>query len=177
VSLDSTPHIALLVTLGGLVGLVGCGGGVTTSTATPATAAASPALTPPERPWAELDHEARAQHMRRHVVPAMTELFAAYDPARYGDFGCPTCHGPDAAARGWEMPSPSLPVLYPTGTVGQMQMVDRYPEGVRFMFNRVTPAMRALLGASEYDEATHTGFTCFACHPGASPDDPLNRAP
>jgi hypothetical protein len=115
--------------------------------------------------------------MTRYVAPAMADLFAAYDGERYAGFGCATCHGPDASARHYEMPNPSLPVLYPTGTVGQMQTVDRYPDGVRFMYNQVTPAMRQLLGAPEFDEATHAGFTCFACHPGAAPDDPLNRAP
>jgi hypothetical protein len=167
--------------LGGLLALGGapaCGGtAATSSTATPATAPSSTRLTAPERPWAELDHEARAQHMRRHVTPAMADLFVAFDAQRYDDFGCQTCHGPDAASRGYQMPSPSLPVLYPTGTLGQMQTVDRHPEAVRFMFNRVTPALRELLGAPDYDEATHTGLTCFACHPSAAPDDPLNRAP
>ncbi|GAB4213679.1 MAG: hypothetical protein OHK0013_37750 [Sandaracinaceae bacterium] len=157
--------------------LAACSGAARTSEATPVTAVAVPALTRPDRPWAELDHEARLMHMRRHVVPVMADLFVSHDPDRYASFGCPTCHGPDAASHGYAMPNPSLPVLYPTGTVGQMQTVDRYPEGVRFMFNRVTPAMRELLGAPDYDETTRTGFTCFACHPSAAPDDPLNRAP
>lgn len=113
--------------------------------------------------------------MSRHVVPAMTDLFLAYDAERFGDFGCPTCHGADASARHYAMPNPSLPVLYPTGSVGQHRAVAQFPEGVRFMFSEVTPAMGQLLGAPEFDETTHEGFTCFACHPHAADDDPLGR--
>ncbi len=129
----------------------------------------------PEHPWAELDHQARAQHMSRHVVPAMGELFEGYDEERFGSFGCATCHGPDARERHFAMPSPSLPVLYPTGSIGQHRAVAEFPEGVRFMYSQVTPAMRQLLGAPEFDEATHEGFTCFACHTRAADDDPLSQ--
>jgi len=160
--------------------LSSCGGGASASSSSSTTAtsaATAPHYQPPERPWSELDHDARAHHMTRQVMPAMTELFAAHDGERYGDFSCATCHGADAAERHYAMPNPSLPVLYPTGTIGQMQTVDRNPVAVRFMFNQVTPAMRQLLGASELDVATGSGFTCFACHPGAAADDPLNRTP
>ncbi len=149
--------------------------GATTQSSTTGGESAAPRYPGPARPWAELDHAARAQHMSRHVVPAMSELFVAYDAERFGDFGCATCHGTDARERHYAMPNPSLPVLYPTGSVGQHQAVARFPEGVRFMYNEVTPAMRQLLGAPEFDESSHEGFTCFACHVRAAEDDPLSR--
>lgn len=133
--------------------------------------------TPPERPWAELSMDERRAHMARHVVPVMGELFAEYDAERFADLSCATCHGEGGAARGFAMPNPDLLPLYPTGSIGQYQMVERYPTGVQFMFTRVVPAMRTMLGAPEYDAATHTGFSCFACHPHAPEDDPLSAMP
>ncbi len=161
----------------------GCGGASSSSSSSTTTASSATTtggasrFTAPSRPWAELDHAARAQHMSHHVVPAMSELFLAYAPDRYGDFGCATCHGADARERHYAMPSPSLPVLYPTGSIGQHRAVAEHPEAVRFMYNDVTPAMRQLVGAAEFDETTHEGFTCFACHPHAADDDPLSRTP
>ena len=171
--------------------LAGCGGGTSQSSTTASTGtdtagsadtttssgstSADPRFPAPERPWAELDPQERAHHMSRHVTPAMSELFEAYDGERFGSFGCANCHGADARERHYAMPSPSLPVLYPTGSIGQHRAVAQYPEGVRFMYTQVTPAMRQLLGAPEFDEATHEGFTCFACHMRAADDDPLSQ--
>ncbi|MBX7191161.1 MAG: hypothetical protein K1X94_03835 [Sandaracinaceae bacterium] len=162
--------------------LAGCGAASSSSSSSSTATTASSSsggsrFAAPERPWGELDHAARAHHMSRQVVPAMSELFLAYAPDRYGDFGCPTCHGPDARERHYAMPSPSLPALYPTGSIGQHRAVAEHPEAVRFMFSEVTPAMQQLLGAAAYDEHTREGFTCFACHPHAADDDPLSQSP
>lgn len=147
----------------------------TPPTTEPTTAHREPV--PPERPWAELSMDERRAHMARHVVPVMSELFAEYDAERYADLSCDTCHGEGGAERGFAMPNPSLLALYPTGSIGQYQLVERYPNGVQFMFTRVVPAMRTMLGAPEYDAETHTGFSCFACHPHAPEDDPLSAMP
>lgn len=133
--------------------------------------------TPPERPWEELSMDERRAHMARHVLPVMGELFADYDADRFGDLSCDTCHGEDAAARDFAMPNPSLLALYPTGSMGQYQMVERYPMGVQFMYSQVVPAMRTMLGAAEYDATTHEGFSCYACHPHAPDGDPLSLPP
>ena len=161
-----------------LLFLAGCGGGAAAGTSAGTTSAATePAHVepvPPERPWAELSHDERRAHMARHVVPVMSELFAGYDEERFADLSCATCHGEGAAERGFAMPNPDILPLYPTGTIGQYQAVERYPEGVRFMYSQVVPAMQTLLGAPEFDAATGEGFTCFACHTHAAADDPLN---
>jgi hypothetical protein len=145
--------------------LSACGSGTSSS----GTTTASPdTIEGPPRPWGEMTHEERGAYMARAVVPRMGALFAEYDAERYADLDCSTCHGPDASARGFEMPNPSLLPLSPSGTEGQRHTVDQYPEGVRFMFNRVVPTMRALLGEPEFDPATGEGFTCFDCHPHAA---------
>lgn len=172
-------HTRASITLSALSGLLllsgGCGGAQSTEATTPAVREETRLPpTPPERPWAELSTDERRAHMARHVVPVMSELFAGYDAERFADVSCETCHGSGASERGFAMPSPDLLPLYPTGSIGQYQMVSQYPLGVRFMFSEVVPAMRTMLGASEYDAATGEGFSCFACHPHAAEDDPLS---
>ena len=135
----------------------------------PAPTHPEPAAIPaPPRPWAELSHDERSAHMAREVLPRMTDLFAAYDPARYDAFTCATCHGEGAREREYAMPNPALLPLHPTGSEGQHQTVRDHPDGVRFMYNRVMPTMQALLGAPEYDASTGEGFSCYACHPHAA---------
>jgi len=163
------------------VGLLGvalgaCGGsaGDRSSTSSPERERAHIEPTPPERPWAELSMDERRAHMGRHVVPVMSELFAGYDAERFPDVSCGTCHGETAHERNFAMPNPDLPPLYPTGSIGQYQTVERFPDGARFMFSRVLPAMQTLLDAEEFDPATGEGFSCYGCHPHASDDDPLS---
>lgn len=158
----------------GMLGVLlsACGGGAADCATTPEHAHVEP--TPPERPWAELSRDERRAHMARHVVPVMSELFAGYDAERFADVSCGTCHGQSAREREFAMPNPDLPPLYPTGSIGQYQSVERFPEGARFMFTQVMPAMQTLLGAEEFDPATGEGFSCYGCHPHAADDDPLS---
>jgi len=113
--------------------------------------------------------------MARHVLPVAGDLFRGWQPERYRDFSCETCHGEEAASRGFAMPSPSLVALYPTGSIGQRALVARNPDAAAFMFRQVLPAMRTMVGGAEYDPATHTGFSCYSCHPRAADDDPLSQ--
>lgn len=139
----------------------------------PAEQAATPEPASPSKPWAELTFEERKAHMRDAVVPVMTPLFLAHDEVRYANFGCRTCHGPDARALNYAMPSPSLRTLYPSGSREQIETVEQHRAMAVFMFQRVTPTMRNLLGAPTYDAATGEGFTCFYCHPRGEPAQPL----
>jgi hypothetical protein len=145
------------------------GGATTTTTPRPE------AIPSPPRPWDELSHEEKGRWMAHEVLPRMSVLFEEYDAQRFADVDCTTCHGDDAAARSFAMPNPGIVALYPTGSVGQQQTVRDYPEGVRFMYNRVVPTMRTLLGEAEFDAATGQGFTCYACHPHG--EDPALAAP
>lgn len=152
----------------------GCGGsGAASSPGSAETATRGDAIPGPPRAWAEMGRDERRRHMVREVFPRMSAMFAEYDATEYADFSCATCHGPDAEARGFEMPNPGLYPLSPTGSEGQHRTVSDHPEMVRFMYNRVVPAMQALIAAPAYDEATHEGFTCYACHPHAEETEPV----
>lgn len=159
-----------------ILALAGCGGAAA-EPETPDEAAAEPEIGPPPEPWEQMSFDERKRYMGRQVMPVVAPMFEAYDPEAFAGFSCDTCHGEDMQDRGFEMPNPSLPALYPTGTPEQRQMVEEHPELVRFMFNDVLPTMQTLLGAEPYDEDTGTGFSCFSCHPhaegaGASVDEP-----
>lgn len=155
--------------------LLACACATTPPTNTASAEPAAPALqaAPPEKPWAELSFEERKAHMRDAVVPVMTPLFLAHDEDRYANFGCRTCHGPDARAQNYAMPSPSLRTLFPSGSREQIETVEQHRAMAVFMFQRVTPTMRTLLGAPTYDADTGAGFTCFYCHPRGEPAEPL----
>lgn len=119
----------------------------------------------PPAPWETMGFEAKKAYMKAAVLPRMRQLFQAYDAKFFADFSCETCHGLDAESGRYEMPNEELFVLYPTGHEKQIALVKRQPAILRFMFGTVVPEMRTLLGAAEFDPATGTGFSCFACHP------------
>ncbi len=169
---------AMRRSLSGLLVLVlaACGGATaSTTTSTTTTTTTTSSYTPPPRAWAEMDHDARRAHMVQHVLPASSDLFTSWDGTRYAEFSCATCHGADASARAFAMPNPSLITLYSTGTIGQQEVLAQYTEACTFMYSRLLPAMQTMLGASEYDPATHQGFTCFSCHPHGMDDDPRSQ--
>jgi hypothetical protein len=122
-----------------------------------------------------MDHDARRAHMVQHVLPRTRELFTSWNAERFDDLSCGTCHGEGARERNFAMPNTSLITLYPTGTIGQQEVLAQYTEACTFMYSRLVPSMQTMLGASEYDAATHTGFSCFSCHPRAGDDDPRNQ--
>lgn len=144
---------------------LGCGGPSGGAGTTPE--GESDRVPSPPRPWAEMSGDEHRAWMVEEVLPRMTVAFQAHDAERYANFGCATCHGPGARERGFEMPSPALPALYPTGSPEQQQMVREHGDMVRFMFNRVLPPMQTLLGAADFDAETQQGFSCYACHPHA----------
>jgi hypothetical protein len=125
-------------------------------------------LPKPPKPWGELNLLERKQHMNAHVLPAMEARFKRFDGVRYANFSCATCHGSDMVARNFAMPNPSLLALHATGSPEQQRMVRERPEMTRFMFNQVLPGVQAMLDAPDYDPATRSGFSCYACHPSAA---------
>ncbi|MCB9634191.1 MAG: hypothetical protein H6721_18875 [Sandaracinus sp.] len=170
------PHLALLVGLA----LVSCSSEPRDSNATETSSGAeADAQTSgvraredheiPRAPgvWAEMSHDEKGRFMAEAVVPYMRELFREYDSERYASFGCATCHGREMSARGFEMPSPDLLALHPSGSPEQQAVVENHPRMTRFMFNHVVPAMRTMLGQEAYDAETGEGFSCYTCHPRA----------
>ena len=121
----------------------------------------------PPKAWDAMTMEEKGHFMGAEVLPYMKDLFREYDPDEFADVNCATCHGPDMQERSFEMPSPSLPPLYGSGTPEQQEMVEEHPRMVRFMFNHVVPAMRTMIGEEEFDAETGEGFSCYFCHPHA----------
>jgi cytochrome c553 len=146
---------------------LGCGGGGTTEETT--TVADEP------QAWEQMSFDERKAFMASDVMPRMAPLFEQHDAERFAGFSCANCHGDDAQARNFEMPNPSIMALYPTGTQEQQRMVQEQRPMVMFMFNQVLPAMQELLGAQPYDEATQTGFSCYACHPSGGAGTPAEE--
>ncbi|MEQ8461385.1 MAG: hypothetical protein RLO52_45195 [Sandaracinaceae bacterium] len=141
--------------------MAACGGAP--SSAGPSTAPSeipSDELPAPPVAWEEMDGQARAQWMYAEVAPRMAERFEGFDEARFSDVSCETCHGPDAEARDFAMPSPTLPPLPPQGSPEAQALHEAQPEIIAFMSGEVVPTMRALLGKGD-------DFSCGSCHPHA----------
>jgi hypothetical protein len=118
----------------------------------------------PPSPWAEMSRDDRRTYMADHVVPTMGPLFKAFDPERYDDFGCATCHGPVSRLQAYQMPNPSLPVLPVPESPAWNEMMTTRHHVFSFMAERVEIAMAEALGVAPYDPATQQGFGCFNCH-------------
>ncbi|WP_437878811.1 hypothetical protein [Sorangium sp. So ce513] len=118
--------------------------------------------------WKDMSFEERVEFMTDIVMPRMTEVFAEYD-AKYQNMTCETCHGGDAVARGYAMPTPQITPL-PATPEGFLEWVvdPAYPEREpfsTFMYERVTPEMAAMLEIPRFDPETETGeFSCHYCH-------------
>lgn len=110
-------------------------------------------------PWSDKTHEQQEAYMKLTVKPRMEKLFQQFDPERFAKFKCSTCHGSDAVARSFEMPSPELPKLE-----NFEKLEAEHPEMMEFMKKTVVPEMAAMLGQKPFDPETRTGFGCGACH-------------
>jgi cytochrome c551/c552 len=96
--------------------------------------------------------------MKKVIKPTMGKLFTAYDGAKYGDFGCKTCHGPNN-----DDPQKVLPKITLSGNGFQKLSADK-PAIMKFMTEQVTPAMATAMGEPPFNPATHKGFGCGGCH-------------
>jgi hypothetical protein len=95
--------------------------------------------------------------MKAKVVPAMGPIFQEHDGKKYAEFSCKTCHGP-----AFKVPKDYLPHL--TFKDGKLKEAADKPEMVKFMTEKVTPAMVTAMGAKPFDPQAHTGFGCNGCH-------------
>lgn len=132
-----------------------CGSKPQTST-TPGDNGASAAL--PDVPFDKLDQEQRAEFMKQKVVPEMRVIFQNHDAKDYADFGCATCHGPQAKEGHFDMPNPGLPKL------NFKDMSKFKAEDVEWMKQQVMPTMGRILGLPLYSPENPKGFGCLACH-------------
>jgi hypothetical protein len=132
--------------------------------ASPASAApAHPPHQPAPGEWDKWTHEQRFEWMKAGVMPKMHDLFAAFDPSKYGNLGCKTCHGGGVSDGSFKMPNADLPKLDPS-SAGFNALARTQPKMFEFMTNQVVPTMASLLGEPAYDMKTGAGFGCFECH-------------
>ena len=120
-------------------------------------------LTGPTRPWSRMTDREKGRYMDERVMPVMTALLQAYDPAEFADVTCATCHGANARAVHFHMPNTLAP-LPPFGTPASQALMARERRMFEFMGTRVVPVMAQLLGEQPYNPQTHQGFGCFNCH-------------
>lgn len=143
----------------------------TQSAATDTTATGEAAVTeekvvgPPEVAWKDLSGEQKGEYMKKVVMPKMRTLFREFDAEEFPELKCSHCHGQDAKARNFEMPSPDLPEL-PATKEGFDELAREHPKGMEFMARQVKPLMAQLLGMPEFDPANPQagGFGCTGCH-------------
>jgi len=111
---------------------------------------------PKNAKWAELDHDQRAKFMAQVVVPKMKPLFQAFDPKRFAEFDCRTCHGEGAEHDVFRMPNAQLFAL-PKTSEGFDALATKKPRWVKFMTDQVKPEMTRILGMP--------ALACETCHP------------
>lgn len=126
----------------------------------------SPLITPAEVPWKDMTAQQRGRYMAKVVTPKMKEIFQAYDAKHFEKVNCATCHGKDAKARKFKMPSPDLPKLSASEKEFMETTMKEKPEMVKFMGEQVTPKVAELLGLKPFDPRNPdpNAFSCHGCH-------------
>jgi hypothetical protein len=120
---------------------------------------------PPPTPWDSMSAEEREWYMVGVFLPIEGESFAHYDAERFSRFECENCHGDDARANHFAMPSRSLPPLAAPGTPQWEQM--SHGPAFAFMHDTVVPECATMLGEQPVSAENPNGFGCFNCHPHA----------
>jgi hypothetical protein len=132
-----------------------------------ASAAGSPAGSPIAPPgpgeWVTWSHERKLAYMKTTFMEEERKVFASYEPVRFRDMSCRTCHGVGVTEGTFRLPNPDLPVVAP-GPEGFKELASQEPEVLAFMQKRVVPETARLLGVPAFDFETHRGFSCYQCH-------------
>jgi hypothetical protein len=127
-------------------------------TAVPTSApTASASAAPPAVPATWKDATTKDQQMafmKANIAPALGKVFQERDAKKYASFGCITCHGPK-----YQAPKDFLPKL----TMKGGKFAGK-PDMLKFMGEKVVPAMATAMGEKPFDPATKTGFGCAGCH-------------
>jgi cytochrome c553 len=113
--------------------------------------------------WPSWSHEQKLAYMKQTVLPAEQQVFAGFEPVRFANLTCATCHGQGARDGSYKMPNPDLPHLI-GGKQGFTELAEKQPETLRFMQKVVVPETARLLGYPAFDMETHVGFSCYQCH-------------
>ena len=119
-------------------------------------------VNPPPTPFDAMSHDDQVYWMVSNVLPIAAEDFRGYDAERFGTTTCALCHGDNAEAVNYEMPSAQLPRLPAPGSPQWTQMQNG--PAWAFMNDVVTPTMATLIGEERYSQQHPDGFGCFGCH-------------
>jgi len=136
-----------------------CGSKSPSTTTTPTGGEGSAAVTLPDVPFENLDHEQREEFMKQKVVPVMKALFQKHDADDFADFGCQTCHGPQVKDDQFAMPNPNLPKL------NLRDLGNFKKEDVEWMQHEIAPTMSKILNLPMASKENPKGFGCPVCHP------------
>lgn len=107
----------------------------------------------------DLPKDKKVEVMATKVVPNVGKLFKEHDAKKFDKFSCVTCHGPQKK----DDPRKVLPKLT-LSNGGFEKLSKQKPEMMKFMGEKVVPAMAAALGEKPFDPATKQGFGCAGCH-------------
>jgi hypothetical protein len=110
--------------------------------------------------WDKMDRSERMAYMKQVVFPAMKTEFAAFNPQKFGNMKCVTCHGNGALDDSYKMPNPQL-WKFPKSKEGWAKADTNF---MKFMKGTVKPKMASLLGLQPYDMEHKDGFGCGNCH-------------
>jgi hypothetical protein len=124
-----------------------------------ATQAELDAPIPPDFDFDNAPHDQKVRFMKSKVLPAMKAAFQKFDPVKYEHFGCKTCHGKNAVARKYKMPTPDLPQL----DFHLIEQGKQKPDTVNFMSKVVKPQMAAMFNRPP-GWAFQPGHGCIECH-------------
>ena len=114
-----------------------------------------------------MNADQRLDFMKTKVLPAAKARFLTFDPDKYADFDCATCHGDGATDGSYEMPNPKIKAL-PATEEAYMAWIAKDADAARytkFMSEDLVPMMADLLGEKPFDPKTNPkGFSCPVCH-------------
>jgi hypothetical protein len=132
--------------------------------APPAPAASSTPIAPPgPGEWTTWTHEQKLAYMRTTFIDEERKIFASWEPVRFRNLECRTCHGIGAVNGTFAMPNKDLAHLIP-GKEGYQELLTHEPELFTFMQKKLVPETARLLGLPAFDMEKHTGFSCYQCH-------------
>lgn len=114
--------------------------------------------------WEEMNVEQRKGHMASVVLPRAAEVFRTWRPARFAKVDCTLCHGENAKAGNFTMPTAHLPRL--SGEVLLGPEFEKHPDTTRLKLDRLVPEIADALGLKTFSIITRRGFGCYSCHLG-----------
>jgi hypothetical protein len=161
----------------GVAAFVGATGHAAPEAAPAAPAATAAAATAPAKAapaagskiaFEDMTKEQKGKFMKTVITPKMKGVFQAFDPVKFKEFNCATCHGKDAKERKFQMPGNDVRHLPGTPAAFQAMMAKEptWPKWVEFMKEKVMPPMGEMLGEKLFDPKNPAagGFGCMACH-------------